>query len=449
MKRFFRNYSLASLAIIFLAAVAIFAAYRNIVIRGIELLAESSSVTTTRIALYPIRHQLADFLEEANRPRPRTQRIPLPAELENAIGEVLRDSHVVSLKIYNERGLVVFSTRPGQIGDDGSANPGFLAAMDGKASVRLVYRDHFNAFDRRTESDNLVQTYLPVRHGSNGSALGVFETYTDVNALVAETEHSEILIAIVMGLVLGVTYAALLVFVARANRVIDDQQRTIREKSNLLEQLSHRNLAREEMERKRFATDLHEGLAQTLGAVKLLLERTGTGTHGDVSTTLQPIIPLLQNAIRQTREIAMDLSPSGLDDLGLGPTLRGLQREFERTNAFPRVDLQIAAEESDIPAALKIVLYRSVESVLRLLGDQPGVRSAQIRLGREGDAVVLLCRDDARALVTAMKDEEERESGLSPASRIRERVIISGGTPGIHVDAAGELWLRFSWQLPL
>ena len=447
VKRFFRNYSLASLAIIFLAAVAIFMAYRSIVIRGIALLAESSSVTTTRIALHPIRHHLADFLEEANRPRPKAQPIPLPAELEDAIAEVMRDSRVVRLKIYNEKGIVAFSTQSSQTGDDMSSNPGFLAAMDGKTSVKLIYRDHFNAFDESTESDNLVQTYLPVRRRSSGSILGVFETYTDVNALVAQTEHSEILIAIVTALVLGITYAALLMFVARANRVIDDQQRTIREKSSLLEQLSHRNLAREEMDRKRLATDLHEGLAQTLGAVKLLLEKSGAGPQGHVGKALQSIIPLLQNAIRQTREIAMDLSPPGLDDLGLGPTLRGLQREFQRANASPHVDLQIAVQESDIPGSLNIVLYRVVEAVLKLLGDQAGVRSAQIRLAREGDAIVLLGRDDARALVTAMENEVKHESGASPASRIRERVIISGGNPGVHIDAAGEVWLRFSWQL--
>ena len=445
MKRFFRNYSLASLAIVVLAAVAIFLAYRSIVIRGIMLLAESGSVTTARIALHPIRHHLADFLDEANRLGEAGTAVTLPQELEGAIAAVMRDSRVVRVKIYNERGRVVFSTNPRQIGNFQGTNPGFMAAAQGKIAVKLVYRDHFNAFDQVTESDNLVQTYLPVRSGSAKPVIGVFETYTDVNALVMEAEHSEILIAVVTFSILGAMYAALLVFVSRSNRLIEQQQRTIREKSVLLEQLSSNNMVREESERKRWSTDLHEGLAQTLGAIKLLLEASRGSAKGEKSDKLQALVPVLQEAITQTRAIAMDLSPPGLDALGLGPTLRGLRGAFESDHPAIQVDLQIQPREADIPPALKIVIYRTVEALLKLLDSQHATSRVMLRLERAGPALRLSCHDESQVLVTAIANAQAGDH--SGASEVLERVIISGGT--LSVSGEGErAALRAEWTVP-
>lgn len=448
MKNFFRNYSLASLAIICLAAVAIFIAYRGIVIRGITLLAESSSVTTARITLHPIRHYLAHYLEDANRQGQDPRSLGMPDELEDAIAEVMRDSRVVRVKIYNHQGVVFFSTNPAQIGDQKASNPGFMSAMSGKVSVKLIYRDHFNAFDQSTEADNLVQTYLPVRSRSTGPVIGVFETYTDVNALVMESEQSELLIALVTCSVLGAMYAALLLFVARSNQLIQDQQRTIREKSELLEQLSHQNMAREESDRKRLATDLHEGLAQTLGAVKLVLENSRAAAPGSKNDVLQSIIPVLQNAIRQTRTIAMDLSPPGLDDLGLGPTLRGLRGEFERAHPSIQVDLQMSPQEAEIPAPLKIVIYRIVEAVLKLLDSHPVTTRVLIRLERDDATLALRFQDDAGILVGAMAQEEGEVDAGSLSSVVRERVIISGGKLTVSEETPAGAVLRAAWPLP-
>ncbi|MCK7490534.1 MAG: hypothetical protein MZW92_01070 [Comamonadaceae bacterium] len=49
---------------------------------------------------------------------------------------------------------------------------------------KLVYRDAFNVFDRATESDNLIQTYVPILGASGEAVRGVFELYADVNAMV-------------------------------------------------------------------------------------------------------------------------------------------------------------------------------------------------------------------------------------------------------------------------
>ena len=83
--------------------------------------------------------------------------------------EVMRDALVVRAKLYNRRGIVVFSTDRMQLGDNQANNPGFAAAFQGRSSSHLIYRDRFNSFDGATEDANLLQTSVPVRSGARPS----------------------------------------------------------------------------------------------------------------------------------------------------------------------------------------------------------------------------------------------------------------------------------------
>ncbi|HEX4944927.1 MAG TPA: histidine kinase [Usitatibacteraceae bacterium] len=446
MKGFLRNYSMASLAGIFIAAVAIFVMYRAIVIRSVTTIAEGSGVTVARLALHPIRPYLVEYFEVAGAAGRDPLSVAMPEALQDAIADMMRDTQIARIKIYNRGGLVLFSTESRQIGNDQSANQGFRTAMGGKVSARLVYRDSFNPFDQVTEDDNLVQTYIPVRRRPTEPVAGVIEMYTSVDALVAEAESSELQMLAVMALILTGLYAALLLLVYRSHELIETQQRTIREKNALLEQLSRENLRREESERKKFATDLHEGLAQTLSAVKLAVENARGDTGPDGTSSLESVIPGLQSAIGQVRTIAMDLRPSGLDDFGLVPTLEALCADFLEATPEFRVARQFTAHETDIPASLKIVVYRIVETALKIVAGHPGATGMRIGLEASNRMLTLVIEDDADAVVAAMSDESGARDSESAFMAARERAIISGGKLSVVRNASGNPMLRVSWR---
>src|SRR5512134_1080636 len=110
--RLLRYYSVASLVAVVLAAVAIVAVYRAIAIRGIESIAENSNLAVANLAIAPIRAQLADYLSRASdtqAPDGATPRLPL--ELDSAIDELMKQGHVVRVKLYNRHGVVSYSTK--------------------------------------------------------------------------------------------------------------------------------------------------------------------------------------------------------------------------------------------------------------------------------------------------------------------------------------------------
>ena len=81
-----------------------------------------------------------------------------------------------------------------------------------------------------------------------------------------------------------------------------------------LEALSRRLLSVQEEERRRLAIELHDELGQILTAVKINLE--------SVPAQLRHAVDSVDRAMETTRDLALDLRPAMLDDLGLAAALR-------------------------------------------------------------------------------------------------------------------------------
>lgn len=443
-----RYYAIASLVCIFAALAVMWLVYRMVVMGGIAALAEYDNVATAQTILAPIRAALADYLVEAAALAGPSARPPLPPAVDEAINTLLRDAHVNRVKIYNRNGVVSASTSASLVGTNGADNPGFRSAINGRALGNLIRRDTFNRFDRAFEHANLFESYIPVRRRPSEPVLGVLEIYTDVNALLVAAERTQFVILGASGAILAMLYTALLFIVRRARNVIDTQQQVIRERTTTLEQLLRRSQRREERDRKKLAASLHEGLAQTLSAIKLALEtgNDASARAGDRQLLLNSVVPGLREAIRQVRAMATDLHPPGLEDLGLVPTIRALCSQLEES--YPTIDIepQIALDVESIPAAMQIVVYRSIEGGVRLVAAQAATSLVR---------VALIARDGTLALTIEGNGTESFPRGLSdlvadtmsPLAALRERAMISGGDLSVSRSATGAMTLRSSWRL--
>lgn len=451
MFKLLRFYSIASLAAVLVTAVLLAWLYRQVAISGIVQLAERTNMTLANAAMNPIKPVLFEFLDTAaDFGRGSATPPPLPPELIKSIKALMQDRTVVRVKIFNRHGVVVFSTKPSQIGDDQNPNEGFNIAINGGVGSSLIYRDTFNAFDRATEEDNLMQTYLPVRASPAEPIHGVFELYTDVNRLVHQTERTEFIVVTGSVLILSLLYGTLILIVRRANKTIELQQRTISERTETLELLSAQMLKSEEANKQKLALELHEGLAQTLAALKLKAEN-GKQDHADDATagSAQSIIPALQEAIQEVRTLATDLRPSSLDDLGLLPTINWLCRELEQRHPDIRIERHIALQEQDIPKPLKAILYRVIVSVLNDLAQHTRSGSVHLGLWLDGDTLTLLIDDTAaEALDTTAVPMAKIDPRLRAGfARMEELTTLSGGTFSASAHSGGGTALRASWQV--
>jgi signal transduction histidine kinase len=442
MFRIFRYFSIASLVCIVLAAAALTTHSRFIAIREIVKFGESGNVALAQATLTMVPAELITLLNDAGAKTPvQLAQITMEPALAHELDDMMRIKSVDRIKIYNERGLVVYATQTASIGRDEADNPGFVAAIGGRVLSRLVYRDAFNTFDKVTEEDNLIQTYVPIPGAAGQPPRGVFELYTNVNSMAQDAERAQWQIIAGAVLIMAVLYVVLLMVVRYAARVISAQQQEIHDQTQSLERISARMLHTQEDEKRKIAFDLHEGVAQTLSAVKISVEHAArqlaSGDQGDASS-LQPMVQAVKDAINEVRTVALRLRPSTLDELGLKATISWFCREFSRANPDIAVEQSLEVEEAWVPPPLKIIIYRVIEEACREFARPADIAWVHLSLDADGESIWLSINYECVA-------EPAASTGSTKFAAVRERIVLSGGSCDVLSTGDGEHTLRAAW----
>lgn len=449
MFKLLRLFSVISFVCIVSTAALLTLFYRQEMIRETVRLAQVGNLALAQATLIAVRPELDNYLAIAAGVGPQERAAQrLSARVTEVLNEVRRDALVVKVKLYNRRGMVTFSTDRTQIGQNQAGGAGFMSAVNGRVASILNYYDVFSRFAGVAVDANLMQTYIPVRNAATGSVEGVFEIYTDVTPLVSANERAVFVILAGVGLILLALYAVLILVIRRARRVIESQQNTISERTAALETLSAAMLRSEETEKKKVAVGLHEGVAQTLSAIKVRIENSlsqidaGKANQGSLAS----IIPVLQDAIKDVQSIATGLRPSSLDDLGLLPTIDWFCREFENLHAEITIDQEISLQENDTPGPLKIVIYRIVESALTNIHRYENTDKIKLELMLAAGMITLIIDSTARDSLYAAAAGRGTDFALRMRfAEAQERTSLSGGTFSITRNKSGGVTLRAAW----
>jgi signal transduction histidine kinase/ActR/RegA family two-component response regulator len=141
---------------------------------------------------------------------------PNLAAIDARIRQFNRNTDIVKIKVFDLRGLTLYSSDYAQLAEDQSASAGFSQALAGNAASEMSFRDQFNAFGGRLTERTLVSSYIPVHVGP--LTVAVVEIYSDRTPTVQHTEGQlRRLIAVMCSIVLAV-YLLLMYFVLQAEK---------------------------------------------------------------------------------------------------------------------------------------------------------------------------------------------------------------------------------------
>jgi len=112
-------------------------------------------------------------------------------ELHRRVLALMRGSTTFKVKVYDMKGMTVYSTELAQIGEDKSRNAGVVAAWKGATTSELVHRNTFSALEGEVQNRDLIQSYIPQYDPATGKVVGVFEVYSDVTPLLAEIGNKQ------------------------------------------------------------------------------------------------------------------------------------------------------------------------------------------------------------------------------------------------------------------
>jgi two-component system sensor histidine kinase UhpB len=200
----------------------------------------------------------------------------------------------------------------------------------------------------------------------------------------------------------------------------------LEENARRLHQLPRQILQAQEAERHRLARDLHDEAAQALTSLLVhlrLLERAHTPE--EAQSRVHDLRELTAQALEEVRRVALDLRPTILDDLGLGPALAWRVDEFNKIDGM-HATIKIEGLEERLPRDVELVLYRVGQEALSNVARHAGAETVTVLLQRQNGGVKLSIADDGRGFDSAAPTHEDGHGfGLLG---MRERVGMIGGT---------------------
>ncbi|MBS3907589.1 MAG: GAF domain-containing protein [Syntrophaceae bacterium] len=242
-------------------------------------------------------------------------------------------------------------------------------------------------------------------------------------------------------------------FVTHLQVILERRQarEALQESERRLRLLSSQLLTVQEAERKRVARELHDGIGQTLTAIKFKIEDTlqekGRGKSGAEKTSLEALNQMVKKSIEEVRKIQMDLRPSTLDDLGVLATISWFTREFGKIYSSLHIEKQINLQEDEVPDPLKTTIFRLIQESLNNTAKHSKADLAHLSLQTTDNGIELRIEDNG------MGFDLENAFSLKSAGRgyglssMRERVELSGGSFAVESTKGKGTLVRASWPL--
>lgn len=178
------------------------------------------------------------------------------------------------------------------------------------------------------------------------------------------------------------------------------QQAILKEKEIAFrEKLITAQVNSQEEERKRIAKELHDGIAQSLAALKMQFQ-----SHVRNSKSLDAIererfntsIKTLDDAGQEVRSISHQMMPRALMELGLVTAIDDL---LAKSLSFTEIDFSYeheGVEDGMLTQRLEVALYRICQELINNIVKHSGATEVQVQLHTAANHVVLMVEDNGK-----------------------------------------------------
>jgi signal transduction histidine kinase len=201
-----------------------------------------------------------------------------------------------------------------------------------------------------------------------------------------------------------------------------------------------------ELERRRWARELHDETLQGLGALNVLLS---VGLEGDVEASVRQALGFIEEQIALLRDLISDLRPAVLDDLGVEPALEALaERSAATTDLSVELDVDLESSRGNsrtrLTPEIENAIYRLVQETLTNVAKHAQTDRAFVSVRETNGNVVVEVRDRGIGFdldagtggfgFIGMRERAELVDGkLAVTSRPDEGTTITISLPAKHL----------------
>jgi two-component system NarL family sensor kinase len=316
------------------------------------------------------------------------------AKLDRVVQQEVVTGSVIRVKIWSREGEILYSDEPRLIGlryqlaqDDAKLFDGGLAA----AELSDVSQPE-NKFERG--QGKLLEAYEIVRT-PNGTPL-LFEIYRQFSSVTADGQR---LLRAQAPPIIGGLLVLMLFQVPLAWSLGRRLQRGHRDRAMLLANAVEASA----QERRRIASDLHDGVVQNVagvafGLAPLVQKAERQGEHEDAAE-LRRSIDELRQGVRDMRTLLVEIHPPNLESVGLEAALHDLLSPLEARGIATTLSIDVGSMRGDPADAL---VYRAAREAIRNVQAHAEASSIDVRAFRpEPGTMRLVVTDNGKGFVAA------------------------------------------------
>jgi two-component system NarL family sensor kinase len=184
----------------------------------------------------------------------------------------------------------------------------------------------------------------------------------------------------------------------------------------------------QEIERRRLAGDIHDGISQRLITLSYRLDAAAraVGDDTEASQHLAEARELAELTLAEARAAISGLRPPVLDDLGLAGGLASLAR------SMPQLDLELDLSDARLPEHIELALYRIAQEGLQNVVKHAAATRTRLRFAVDGDIARLEIVDDGVGFDTFENPLGSDEMGGYGVLSMAERAELVGGRLNIR-----------------
>src|SRR5215475_4265949 len=342
---------------------------------------------------------------------------------------------IISVKIWQPDGHVVYSTIPDFISSTSWTNPSLRKALKGEVSAQFGNpADDPDAIVRGL-SVSLLKIYVPIHSLRGDHVVAAAEFFTRADGLKADLKTARLDTWIAVSGIGLVKIVLLYGIVWRGNKTIESQRAVLVDARRASIETSERFL-------RRIGAELHDGPAQLIGLALLRLDALRPPPARDSqSEVFEKIRTVLQDCLREIRHLSAGLAPPHLDNLAVGKVLELAVRQHEqRSGSIVHADIGV------LPAKMsslhKVCIYRVVQEGLNNAYRHAAGIGQTVHAFSDGDELVIEVVDKGPGFSSPNKGG----SGLGLAG-LRDRVETLGGKFSLETELGSGTRLRASFEL--
>jgi signal transduction histidine kinase len=198
-----------------------------------------------------------------------------------------------------------------------------------------------------------------------------------------------------------------------------------------LQTLATQLLHTQEAERRAIARELHDEIGQELTIIQMSLQDLVGAESELLPGQVAESIASVERVLEQVRNMALDLRPSQLDDLGLAESLRWyIERQAARGRLQISFDLPILMPRP--PAEVETTCFRIAQEAMTNILRSAHATHVWITIGLDADELKLTIRDDGCGFdVAAARERAIHGTSLGLLS-MEERATLIGGRATIE-----------------